>query len=103
MINPETFLDFLNKSDINFFVLDSLLKEFCFCVNETVNTKSHVITSNEGASIALAAGYHLATKAVPLVYMQNSGLGNAINPLVSYVIKTFIKFHFNDCKRVNQI
>lgn len=85
MINPKTFLEFLKQSDINFFcgVPDSLLKEFCFCVNETVNTKSHIITSNEGASVALAAGYHLATKAVPLVYMQNSGLGNAINPLVS--------------------
>ena len=85
MINPKTFLEFLKQSDINFFcgVPDSLLKEFCFCVNESVDTKSHIITSNEGASVALAAGFHLATKAVPLVYMQNSGLGNAINPLVS--------------------
>jgi phosphonopyruvate decarboxylase len=45
--------------------------------------KKHTITSNEGASIALAAGYHLATRKIPVVYMQNSGLGNAVNPLVS--------------------
>lgn len=43
----------------------------------------HVITNNEGESCALAAGYHLATGEVPIVYMQNSGLGNAINPLTS--------------------
>ena len=48
-----------------------------------MNDKNHIIAANEGASIALAAGHYLATKKIGLVYMQNSGLGNAINPLVS--------------------
>ncbi len=39
--------------------------------------------ANEGSALAIAAGYHLATGKASLVYMQNSGLGNAINPLVS--------------------
>ncbi len=43
----------------------------------------HVIAANEGNAIALAAGYHLGTEKIPLVYMQNSGLGNAVNPLLS--------------------
>ena len=47
------------------------------------NQVSEIITANEGNSIALAAGYYLAKKSLPLVYMQNSGLGNAVNPLLS--------------------
>ena len=45
--------------------------------------KNHKITANEGGAIALAAGYYLSTGKTPLVYFQNSGLGNAINPLLS--------------------
>ena len=43
----------------------------------------HAIAANEGAAVALAVGNHLATGNVPLVYMQNSGLGNAVNPVLS--------------------
>ena len=43
----------------------------------------HVITANEGGAIALAAGHHMATGGLPVVYMQNSGLGNTVNPLTS--------------------
>lgn len=45
--------------------------------------KQHVIAPNEGNAVALAAGYHLATGKIGLVYMQNSGLGNALNPIAS--------------------
>ena len=48
---------------------------------------SHFITSNEGSAVALAIGHHLATKKIACVYMQNSGLGNAINPLISIAHK----------------
>jgi len=47
------------------------------------NNRNHIIAANEGASIGLAAGYHLATGNIGLVYMQNSGLGNTVNPLTS--------------------
>ena len=85
MLDPNYFVDFLRKKGINFFcgVPDSLLKELCFCINEKLDSKFHLIASNEGAAIALATGYNLATNEVPLVYLQNSGLGNAINPLLS--------------------
>lgn len=66
-------------------VPDTLLNDFCLSLSSEWETDRHVIAANEGNAIALAAGYHLATGTVPLVYMQNSGLGNAINPLVSLV------------------
>tara|TARA_Y100000768_G_C23959783_1_gene674689 strand:+ start:96 stop:1229 length:1134 start_codon:yes stop_codon:yes gene_type:complete len=84
-IRPQDFFDLLADNNINFFagVPDSLLKEFCLCVDSEVKSINHIITANEGNAIALASGYHLGTGSVPLVYMQNSGLGNAINPLLS--------------------
>ncbi len=84
-INPIDFYKNLLIHNVNFFtgVPDSLLKEFCLCVDDFVSQKKHIITANEGNAIALASGYHLATGELPMVYMQNSGLGNAINPLLS--------------------
>jgi len=84
-INPIDFYKYLSNNKVNFFtgVPDSLLKEFCLCVDDNLPEKNHIITANEGNAIALAAGYHLATGELPMVYMQNSGLGNAINPLLS--------------------
>lgn len=63
-------------------VPDSVFKNLLECVHSN-SAFEHYITNNEGESCALAAGYHLATGKVPLVYMQNSGLGNCINPLTS--------------------
>ncbi|MBW8000497.1 MAG: phosphonopyruvate decarboxylase [Planctomycetes bacterium] len=84
-IKPLDFYNLLSENNIDFFtgVPDSLLKEFCFCVDENKSKEKHIIAANEGNAIALAAGYYLATNKVGLVYMQNSGLGNAINPLLS--------------------
>ena len=84
-INPSYFYNELKINKISFFtgVPDSLLKEFCLCLDNQVNIDNNIITANEGNAIGLASGYHLATNEIPLVYMQNSGLGNAINPLIS--------------------
>jgi len=84
-IKPTDFFNQLYSYGVDFFtgVPDSLLKEFCLCIDDFVPKDKHVITANEGNAIALAAGYYLAKKSLPLVYMQNSGLGNAINPLLS--------------------
>lgn len=86
MITGEVFLKELQKQGIEFFsgVPDSLMKGFLSCLHSYPN---HYITSNEGGALAMAAGYHLATGLVPLVYLQNSGLGNLINPLTSLADK----------------
>lgn len=66
-------------------VPDSQLKALCnYLINQYgIDPKHHVIAANEGNCTALAAGYHLATGRVPVVYMQNSGEGNIINPVAS--------------------
>ncbi|MGN0298391.1 MAG: phosphonopyruvate decarboxylase [Lachnospiraceae bacterium] len=66
-------------------VPDSQLKSLCNYLMDTygIDSKHHVIAANEGNCTALAAGYHLATGKVPVVYMQNSGEGNIINPVAS--------------------
>ncbi len=66
-------------------VPDSQLKALCnFLINKFgIDSKHHIIAANEGNCTALAAGYHLATGKVPVVYMQNSGEGNIINPVAS--------------------
>ena len=84
-INPTDFYDQLAIHGVEFFagVPDSLLKEFCLCIDDRVSSDRHIIAANEGNAVALASGYYLATQSLPLVYMQNSGLGNAVNPLLS--------------------
>jgi phosphonopyruvate decarboxylase len=84
-ISPKDAFEKFIDEGINFFagVPDSLLKNFCSYVDENLGEDSHVITANEGSSVAISIGYHLATGKTPLVYMQNSGLGNAVNPLLS--------------------
>ena len=66
-------------------VPDSQLKALCNYLMDRygIDPKHHVIAANEGNCAALAAGYHLATGKVPVVYMQNSGEGNIINPVAS--------------------
>ncbi len=66
-------------------VPDSQLKALCNYLISTygIDKKHHIIAANEGNCTALAAGYHLATGNVPVVYMQNSGEGNIINPVAS--------------------
>lgn len=72
-------------SDFYTGVPDSQLKALCNYLMDTygIDPKHHIIAANEGNCTALAAGYHLATGKVPVVYMQNSGEGNIINPVAS--------------------
>lgn len=83
----EHFYQLLADRRLDFYagVPDSLLKSFCAYVTDHAAPDRHVIAANEGAAVALACGYHLATGNAGVVYMQNSGLGNAINPLTSLV------------------
>jgi phosphonopyruvate decarboxylase len=85
MIELHDFVKVLLEKKVNFFtgVPDSLLKNFCAYITDNLDDESHVISTNEGSAVALAIGHYLSTETTPLVYMQNSGLGNAINPLVS--------------------
>ncbi|MEO9870122.1 phosphonopyruvate decarboxylase [Ekhidna sp.] len=82
MLNPQEFLKAIRSQGIEFSagVPDSLLKDFCSVMTDE---GSDIIAANEGGAIALAMGHHLATGKVPLVYMQNSGFGNCVNPLAS--------------------
>lgn len=64
-------------------VPDSLLKHFCAYVTDNVPAERHVIAANEGSAVGLAAGHYLSSGNPALVYLQNSGLGNAVNPLLS--------------------
>ncbi len=84
MINITEFYNILNNNGIKFFtgVPDSYLNGFCnFLLNNC--EERNVIAANEGNAVAIASGHYMATGEIPLVYMQNSGLGNAVNPLVS--------------------
>ena len=84
MIRSQDFVDWLAALGVDFFagVPDSLLKPVCFYLADHAGDK-HVVAANEGGAVAVTCGYHLATGKVPLVYLQNSGQGNTINPLLS--------------------
>ena len=85
MVSPELFIKTLQNNGVNFFagVPDSLLKNVCAYITDNVGANRHIITANEGSAVGVASGHYLATGEVPLVYMQNSGIGNAVNPLLS--------------------
>lgn len=89
MIKTEEFYDELIQNGIGFFtgIPDSLLKDICAYITENTATDKNIIAANEGAAVAIATGYNLATNKIPLVFMQNSGIGNAINPLLSLADK----------------
>ena len=77
--------EFFDRFDFFAGVPDSQLRALCDYLTDryTNSPEHHIIAANEGNAVALAAGYHLATGKIPVVYMQNSGEGNAINPLAS--------------------
>ena len=84
MILAKNIIQVLKKNKINFFtgVPDSVLKNL-----SSEFKKNHIIVNNEGTAISIASGYYLSTGKLPCVYLQNSGLGNAVNPLVSITHK----------------
>jgi len=80
------FIEKLQSQNISLFtgVPDSQLQSLCnYLMNTYGISNQHIIAANEGNAVAIAAGYHLATGKIPCVYMQNSGLGNIINPAAS--------------------
>ncbi len=85
MLPVKDFYDDLVSQGVGFFtgVPDSLLASFCAYIEDCSEPAHHVIAANEGNAVALAMGFHLSTQKIAAVYMQNSGIGNAINPLVS--------------------
>ena len=85
MVNVERFCDLLKECGITMFtgVPDSLLKNFCAYVTDHSDEPHNIIASNEGAAVGIAAGHYLATGHPSVVYMQNSGIGNAVNPILS--------------------
>lgn len=85
MIRPQFFYDTLASYGIDFYagVPDSLLKNLCAYITDHADAAHNIIAANEGGAMGLAAGHYLATSQIPVVYMQNSGEGNIINPLAS--------------------
>ena len=83
-IAPKAFYEAFIENDVSFFVgvPDSLLKSFCAYLQDH-DDNGHVIAANEGGAIAMAMGNYLAKGVPSLVYLQNSGLGNVVNPLIS--------------------
>lgn len=86
MLNQKRVFEELKKQGVTFFtgVPDSYLNGFC---NYAVShfPERNIIAANEGNAVGIASGHYFATREIPLVYMQNSGMGNAVNPLASLV------------------
>ena len=95
MLNCEAFFQEAQQLDLHFFagVPDSLLSSFSAWLMEH-NPQEHVITANEGNAAAMAAGYYMATGKIPVVYMQNSGIGNIVNPAASLLHREVYQFPF---------
>ena len=88
MIKVNSLINILKKNGSFFFtgVPDSVLKELSKFL-ENKNKKQHIIATNEGSAVSIGIGHYLSTKKLPVIYMQNSGLSNALNPLISIAHK----------------
>lgn len=84
-MKAESFLELLEQMGADFFtgVPDSLLSPLCDLIHAKYSPDRHVVAANEGAAAALAAGHYLACGRPAVVYLQNSGIGNAVNPVCS--------------------
>lgn len=89
MLNQDFFFRKLKQNGVDFFtgVPDSYLNGFCNYLMDHASEHEHIIAANEGNAVGIAAGHYFATGNLPLVYMQNSGMGNAVNPLASLTDK----------------
>ncbi len=85
MLDCKAIYDVISAQGIDFFagVPDSTLKALCAYITDHTPPERNISTANEGGAIALAVGHYMATGKPAMVYMQNSGLGNAFNPLTS--------------------
>ena len=90
----DSFIDRIQNLGINDFigVPDSTLKPFCDYLYTNISSNYHHVTVNEGSAIALATGIYLGTQKISCVYMQNSGIDNALNPIPKeqHVLKCLI-------------
>ena len=88
MIFVEDLISKLKKNNIDFYtgVPDSILKNLS-SVLENLKFNRHIIASNEGSACSIGIGYYLKNKKLPCIYFQNSGLSNAMNPLISIANK----------------
>ena len=84
MIKVNSLISLLKKNNSNFYtgVPDSVLKELSHSLQKK-GKKNHIIATSEGSAVSIGIGHYLSTKKVPCIYMQNSGLSNALNPLIS--------------------
>lgn len=88
MVDTAYFVEkILEKVEFFSGIPDSLLKEFNQCIMDKCTDNNHVIPANEGSAVSLASGYYLSKDKIPMVYMQNSGIGNSLNPLISLLDK----------------
>ena len=85
MVDLDNLFQAFDEMGVKFFtgVPDSLLNDFCLYLTQNIPDTRHVMAANEGNAIGIATGNYMATGNIPLVYMQNSGIGNATNPLLS--------------------
>ena len=85
MIDPKAFTETLIDNEVSLIsgVPDSLMEGFCTYLEDEVKGLRHIVAPNEGSAVSIAAGSYMSSGKIPVVYMQNSGLGNSINPLVS--------------------
>ncbi|WP_030155847.1 phosphonopyruvate decarboxylase [Glycomyces sp. NRRL B-16210] len=85
MIEPGRFIDQLTELGVEFYtgVPDSLLKQLGSHIMATLPRERHVIAANEGAAVGLAIGHYMRTAKPAVVYLQNSGFGNLVNPVLS--------------------
>ena len=93
MIFVENLIKTLKKNKINFFtgVPDSILTSLSKKL-EKYPFKKHVIATNEGSAVSIGIGHYLSSKTIPCIYLQNSGLSNAINPLISIANHKYILY-----------
>ena len=84
MIKVKALINLFKKNNSNFFtgVPDSVLKELSSSL-QNKSRKNHIIATSEGSAVSLGIGHYLSTNKLPIIYMQNSGLSNALNPLIS--------------------
>lgn len=84
-IDTTAFYDHLVASGVELFtgVPDSLLQDLCACIYDKTPAEANIVAANEGNAVGLACGYHVSTGKYAAVYLQNSGLGNIVNPVLS--------------------
>lgn len=84
-VDPKRFCDHLSAQGVSLYtgVPDSLLKQLGSHIMANLPREQHVIAANEGGAVGLAIGHYLRTKTPAVVYLQNSGYGNVVNPLLS--------------------